>query len=402
MTTQCISCKGKGLCGRTLCPIIEKFNYLGNIQKLSNNIFGASPPSVFIGRYGYPDVSAGPLVPPDVTEKEAHIYDDPSSWNQLSIGDIIGLRSTLVRSNMHFKVTDAKSPDIMLQKSQELSISDRPVDTEVWFRKAPHLDLRFDGVLSPMGPAGEVIKLDIAQNPVVPRQVDKIVYDTDAKAVDAVDELYRSDISMDQITRLLSIGLLGKERKLVPTRWSITATDDMIGKMLLDEIRYFPEVNDIQVYSGSLHGNHFEIMIFPGSFAFELIEIWLPKAVWSGGSTTMEADREDFKGKKGYSNLGGGYYAARLPVLEHLTQIRHSASVFAIREIRPEYWAPLGVWVVREAARQAMLSAPVHYDSIEDALVDMSSRLNTKIDGWRHISQVLDRRMNQKTLTDFL
>lgn len=402
MATLCISCKGKGLCGRTLCPIIERFKSLGNIQKLSNNIFGASPPSVFIGRYGYPDVSAGPLVPPDITGKEAHTFDDPGSWNQLSIADIIGLRSTLVRSNMHFKVTDAKTPDVMLQKSQELSLSDRPVDTEVWFHKAPHFDLHFDGVLSPMGPAGEVIKLDITQNPVVPRQVDKIVYDTDAKAVDAVDELYRSDISTDQITRLLSIGLLGKERKLVPTRWSITATDDMIGKMLLDEIRYFPEVNDIQVYSGSLHGNHFEILIFPGSFAYELIEIWLPRAVWSGGSTAIETDWEDFKGKKGYSNLSGGYYAARLPVLEHLTRIHRSASVLAIREITPEYWAPLGVWVVREAARQALLSASMHYDSIEGALMDMSSRLNTKIESWRHKSQVLERRMNQKTLTDFL
>jgi hypothetical protein len=32
----------------------------------------------------------------------------------------------------------------------------------------------------------------------------------------------------------------------------------------------------------------------------------------------------------------------------------------------------------------------------------MSSRVNTKIGSWRHKSQVLDRRMNQKTLTDFM
>jgi hypothetical protein len=253
-----------------------------------------------------------------------------------------------------------------------------------------------------MGPAGEVKKLDIAQNPVVPRQVDKAVSDTDARAVDEIGELYNADITVDHINRLLSIGLLGKQRKIVPTRWSITATDDMVGKMLIDEIRYFPEVNDVLLYSGGLHGNHFEILVFPGAFAYELIEIWMPKAVWSTGATSVESDWEDYGGKKGYSNLGGGYYAARLPVLEHLHRMRRSANVFAIREITPDYWAPLGVWVVREAAREAVSSVPVRFDSVNDALNDMSLRINTVSEMWRPKSKLLDRKMNQKRLMDFL
>ena len=402
MPSLCVSCKGKGLCGRPECPILERFRSLGTIPKLSDNIFGASPPSVFVGRYGYPQVSAGPLIPPEVTASDAAIYDSPGSWNHLGIRDIVGLRSSLVRSNMKFNVKDASHPDAMLQKTQELALSEKPVDTEVWFSKVPRVGLRFDGVLSPMGPAGEVKKLDIAQNPVVPRQVDKAVSDTDARAVDEIGELYNADITVDHINRLLSIGLLGKKRKIVPTRWSITATDDMVGKMLIDEIRYLPEVNDILLYSGGLHGNHFEILVFPGAFAYELIEIWMPKAVWSTGATSVESDWEDYGGKKGYSNLGGGYYAARLPVLEHLHRMRRSANVFAIREITPDYWAPLGVWVVREAARETVSSVPVRFDSVNDALDDMSLRINTVSEMWRPKSKLLDRKMNQKRLMDFL
>lgn len=401
MTSLCVTCKGKGLCQRPSCPVLERFKAISNIPKLSDNIFGASPPSVFVGRYGYPEVSAGPLVPPEVTENEAALYDDPGSWNNLSIGDIIGLRSSLVRSNLHFNVKDAAVPDLMLQKAQELTLSELPVDTEVWFRKSPRTDMHFEGVLAPMGPSGEVTKLNIVRNPAVPRQVDKIVYDTDVKASEAAGELYNSNISTDHITRLLSMGLLGKQRKLVPTRWSITATDDTVGKMLVDEILHFPELNEILVYSGRLHGNHFEILLFPGAYAFELIEIWLPRTVWSGDTTTVEADGEDFKGKKGYSILGGGYYAARLPVLEHLSQKRRSAGVFAIREVTTDYWAPLGVWVVREAARNAICSVPLRFDSIEEALMDMSSRLITRISLWRLESQLLDRRIKQRTLMDF-
>jgi len=398
----CVSCKGKGLCGRRVCPILEKFRSISRIPELTDNIFGASPPSIFVGRYGYPDVSAGPLIPPDVIGSDAAVYDSPASWGNLDISDIVGLRSRLVRSNLHFNIKDAATPDIMLQKSQELALSEVPVDTEVWFRKPPRMDLRFDGVLSPMGPSGDITRMDIAQNPVVPRQVDKAVYDTDVKAVDAVEELYSSDITIDHITRLLSIGLLGKQRTIVPTRWSITATDDMVGKMLIDDIRYFREVNDFSVYTGELHGNHFEILLFPGAYAFELIEIWMPKAVWSGETTTLDADREDYRGKKGYSSLGGGYYAARLPVLEHLHRNRRSACVFSIREVTPDYWAPLGVWVVREASRMAMSSVPLRFDTIDEALNNMSSRLNTKIDRWSPESCLLDRRMKQKTLVDFI
>lgn len=402
MASLCVSCKGKGLCGRPKCPILEKFKPRAGTPKLSDNIFGASPPSVFVGRYGYPDVSAGPLVPPDVDGKDAPVYDSPASWDSKSIGEIIGLRSSLVRSNMHFNVKDASAPDTMLHKTQELALSEIPVDTEVWFDRPPRMDLRFDGVLSPMGPSAEVERLDIAQNPVVPRQVDRAADDTDVRAVDAVGELYDADISLDHINRLLSIGLLGKKRRIVPTRWSITATDDMVGKMLSDDIRYYPEVNDILLYRGGLHGNHFEILVFPGAYSFELIEIWMPRAVWSGETTTIEADWEDYGGKKGYSNLGGGYYAARLPVLQHLQHIRRSASVFAVREVTPDYWAPLGVWVVREAARQAMSRAPVRCESIESALDMMSAGLNTGMDMWHPHSKLLDNRMHQRTLADFL
>jgi hypothetical protein len=37
----------------------------------------------------------------------------------------------------------------------------------------------------------------------------------------------------------LSIGVLGlkKDKKLVPTRWAITATDDILAKKLLEKVK---------------------------------------------------------------------------------------------------------------------------------------------------------------------
>jgi hypothetical protein len=74
----CVLCKGaRFLCGKTRCPIMVKVNYfLKSVPLMSTqDINGVSPPSVFIGRIGYPHVYVGPLVPP--VHEDTAIYDLP-------------------------------------------------------------------------------------------------------------------------------------------------------------------------------------------------------------------------------------------------------------------------------------------------------------------------------------
>ncbi|MGP8337516.1 MAG: Nre family DNA repair protein [Methanosarcinaceae archaeon] len=415
----CVKCKGKGLCGRPMCPILKRFrtielissninsninsNVNSNVKsKSGDSIFGASPPSVFVGRYGYPSISAGPMIPPYVSGNDAMALEDPQEWLKMEIGDIITSRSQLVRANTKVKVTDANSHDNpLLLKSQELALSKKPVDTEAWFSKPIKSELKFDGVLAPIGPSGTLKNFEIAENPKVPKKVDYLVYDTDALAKDVVLELHNGNVQNEHITRLLSIGLLGKVRRLVPTRWSITAVDDMTGKNYLHAIRDYRQIGDITLFNGESFGNHFEILFVPRSFSYELIESWLPRTVWSGNAAWIGSDHEGIGGKKRYSSLAGGYYAARLGALEYLGRIRRQASVFMVREIRPDYWAPLGVWVVREAARQALKNTPQKFDSIELALADMSGRLRTPYADWMEKAEMLSNIRCQRTLDSF-
>ena len=413
---QCVNCKGKGLCGRPKCPILERFKEIETITDLkTTNLSGASPPSVFVGRRGYPDIFAGPLIPPNIGGDEAQQYEDPEILLNKNIDEIIGMRSRLVRSYTRLNVKTPDDP--FLLTSQELAMADAPVDTEAWFARPPAARMAFDGMLMPMGPAGELTKITLTENPKVPPKIDYLVSDTDALAADSIRELHRSSIPQQHITRIFSIGLLGKARKLVPTRWSITAIDDMVGKMLLDDIRYYPEIKDIVLFTTEKFGNHFEILLIPRCFSFELIEIWLPDSVWSD-RLWIGSDREEYGGKKGYSSLAGGYYAARTSVVEYLHSIKRQASVFIVREILPDYWAPLGVWVIREAVRDALTgsgsgvvgggvngvgggSGARRFDSIDDALRDLRARIRTPHVKWQSEMQLLDECRFQRTLTDF-
>ncbi|MDW7733577.1 MAG: Nre family DNA repair protein [Methanolobus sp.] len=404
-SSLCVKCKGKGLCGRPFCPILEKFRSVESVFSGiagETSIFGASPPSVFVGRHNYPEVRAGPMIPPQLDGEEAILLEDPKALLRMGIQDVISSRSQLVRANTGINVKNARNPDNpLIERSQELALSKKPVDTEAWFSKPIQNKLKFDNVLTPMGPSGELKDFDITENPKVPKKVDSLVYDTDALAKDAISELWDSNIPAEHITRLFSIGLLGQERRLVPTRWSITAVDDLVGKDLLGEIRDYQQISDIQVFSGGVFGNHFEVLLMPRAFSFELIEVWMPRTVWSGQNTWIESDSEGFSGKKGYSNLAGGYYACRLGVLEYLKSIRRQASVFVVREIRPEYWAPLGVWVVREGVREAMGSGPMNFESVESALHAMSTHIRTPYKEWKAKARMLSDIRAQRTLDSF-
>ncbi len=226
-----------------------------------------------------------------------------------------------------------------------------------------------------------------------------MVEDRDAAAATAVAELYTSGIGTDHISRMLSLGLLGKKRKLVPTRWSITASDDMIGKLLKETVLDGRQVNDYYLFSGEDLGNHFEILLLPRPFSFELVEIWRARSVWAEEGF-IGGDREDAQAKKQYSSLAGGYYAARLAVLEHLAGQGRQAGVLAVREISESYWAPLGVWVVREVARSAMRSPPARFGSLGEAMAEMEKRIRTPAGEWRKEAQLLGRPV-QRSLMEF-
>ena len=266
-----------------------------------------------MGRHGYPVV---PLAP--TAEKP----QQPSLG--MDLGEIISLRASAVRSESRVGVRGAERPGKLLKSFQEIAMSSTPVGTEVSFLKPPKPKLSFDGVAAPSGPSGEIKSLEITTNPAIPRKVDEAV-EVRAGASVAVGELYSAGVGVDHISRLLSLGLLGKERKLVPTRWSLIASDDMLGKAMIESIVDAPLIGGYLLYSREALGNHFAILLTPRPYSFELVEIWMPGSAWAPVGW-IGSDKEGNTGKKGYSLLAGGYYAARLAVLEYLAQAGRQAS----------------------------------------------------------------------------
>lgn len=324
--------------------------------------------------------------------------DDPEDWvrRNYSIDDIVGIRAGTIRGNSRYKVKQAL-PDLPIQ---EIALSKKPLDVEVAFEKPVSFDLKFDGILAPVGLSGSIEKLKVLDNASVPVVVDRITSDTDLKATEGVIELYKSGIDHHYITQLLTSGQLGVKRHIVPTRWGITAVDDTISYALKREVMRNPQVSGITMLTASLHANRIICVLLPGEFRFEMIEIWGQGSMWGGSEgDTIVVDSEGEKRKSNYSPITGAYYSARLAVLEYLRSIGRCASVLVVRQVSKDYWAPLGTWVIREASRKAMNSVPISFDDTAAVETEINMILGSR--HWRSYSRLLNDIKSQKRLSDF-
>jgi hypothetical protein len=349
-----------------------RFRYkdIGKVSELS----ASSPPSVFIGsKLKYPLVNVGILSPLEKDE-EAWIYDDAEFWarNNFSIRDVINLRESLLNSRFQSRVTDPRvKGGKFMEMAQELALASKPVDVEIELKKKIGPGFKRDRVLAPQGMNAPLKKAKITGNVKIKPKLDKILND-DLKATEAMEFLYKNDFSEYFLSKILSVGVLGlkKDRKLVPTRWAITATDDTIGKKLLEKVREYKWIENYELFFGEFMGNCYLVMLFPNAFSYELFELYLPGSSWNPGKEIKAAtDSETYYGRKNYaSNTVGGYYAARLPILEHLDKEKRQASILAIRLELPSYWAALGVWVVRESVKKTMENRNFSFNNMKELL----------------------------------
>jgi len=356
----------------------------------SDSVNGTSPPSVFVGSYDYPKVFVGPMVPP--IHGDTSLLDSPEQWTGKSLEDIVNFRLNLIRGVQ--KISIDKTEGRYIENLQEVAMSSKPIDSDLIFQKATSPKVSLDGESAPFGPIGEIKTAKFSGTSSV-KSIEKLYYDKDLKAQDAVLNLYNSGIEISKIQKCFSIGMLGQKRKLVPTKWSITATDDIICKSLTDDILDNNLIDSHNVFSYEHLGNIFTVVLFPHRWIFEMIEAW-----YSDGALGFGSDYEDARGIDHPPAIAGAYFAAKLGVLEYLKKKQIQAGVIILREIRPEYAIPVGVWQVREAVREAMKKNPLLADDFEQSIHLAANKTSIDKSEWLSHGHILEL-VRQKTLSDF-
>lgn len=408
---MCLKCRGtKNLCGKSRCPILAKFySKLGD--KLDSGLDtdfleGNSPPSVFIGRYDYPKVNVGPLVPPE--KGDTSIFSTPENWfGEAELDDIIKYRGRLARGKKRLKdgvmVNDRLSREV--EKTRYLTLSKKPAESEIKFDKVLSKSIKLDNKTQPYGPSGRIQRFDVGSMS-THRDLEKVFYDDDLKSKKGVVNLYEEGVRVSRIQDLFMVGGTGlkNNRKFVPTRWSITAVDDIIGKNLREKVKTYRPIDRYEVYSANYLDNQWIVIFTPTIWRYELIEAFYPETTWnpSRNKIAIYGDYEFINGRTEYASIGGCYYAARLAVSEKLEERKRQAGAIVLREAHPGYILPVGVWNVRESVRNALRTKPREFDTRKKVLSHLTEKLDLSLEEWKSVSKLLTAKESQKTIDQYI
>ena len=173
-------------------------DYLSKYANLfsSNYVEGSSPPSVFVGSYGYPKVLVGPMLPP--VHGNTEVMYMPESWAGKGLEDIVNYRLSLVRGVQAVRVEEPQGRYV--ESLQDLAMSTRSADSEMEFVSNARPSVFVDSEAAPFGPVGEVkaAKFSVSSPE---RSIQKLYYDRDILARDAVLELYNRGIEVSRIQK---------------------------------------------------------------------------------------------------------------------------------------------------------------------------------------------------------
>ena len=385
---------GKGEYLRTLTAATSHMKSV----PVGTDLSGSSPPSVFIGSSYYPKVYAGPMIAP--VHGDTSVMDRPEEWipGNIPQEEIIRYRLSLVRG-MH-QVQATNTADRFIGKLQEIALSDRSIESEAQFSTAP-AGFSFSEEHTPYGPSATIERLEIEEQR-WNRDLEKVYYDTDLRAAEAVTDLHRRRVPFSHIQKAFSVGVMGNKRgrRLVPTRWSITACDTIIGNHLLKEVKKCSPVDTWKIHEFSSLNNRYAVILMPTPWQYEWTEAFVRVL---GNEEVVFSDHELHKPKTTYSLLGGCYYSCKMAVLEALAEQQRQAGAIILREATTGY-VPLGVFNVRENVRNAMQQKPKEFEDEKQVKEYLSGSFTLPLKKFEEAGMLFKNlgRRRQTNLTEFI
>ena len=248
----------------------------------------------------------------------------------------------------------------------------------------------------PHGPSAVIEKFDIDAVK-WDKQLEKTFYDTDLKAAEAVVNLHNKDVPFSAMQKAFSVGAIGtkNKRKLVPTRWSITACDTTLADQFLKEVRKFDKLDTYRVFEFGALNNYYIIILTPTEWQYEWYEAFI-KLMYN--EELIFSDYETNGGKKEYSRVGGCYYTAKMAVLDYLMKIKKQSGLVILREAYEGY-IPLGVFNVRENINEAMKLPYLEFETLNDCLKYAGTKLRIPISKYVKQGTLLNEMLHTKQTT---
>jgi hypothetical protein len=244
---------------------------------------------------------------------------------------------------------------------QTLALSVSPVALTVQINHISPPELHSIGGLLPCGPIINTDSIEIVSEPEISKVAQRITR-LDIPASEAIWNLLNYDYTIDQIARLMSVGLLGHF--------------EIISRAMI-ELADSRRNDESRIYMSSLFGDSFTVLSIPGeprvdylrmekksnglTCASSLEDLHCPS---TDITTASLADHARFSA---YTTMAADKSASHL-VIFHLSRNARSNS--------------LGPWISRAGVKDALLSTPVPMKDKGNALAVLTSVLRPELGRW--------------------
>jgi hypothetical protein len=290
-----------------------------------------------------------------------------------------------------FKV-DARTlePADIAEKLQKLALSVSKIDLDIECASPPRQGLQQLPGQLPAGPIVDATSLDIASEPEISTVAERITQ-RDIPSSEAIWKLMDYEYTLDQIARLMSVGLLGKtsNRRMVPTRSAYKAVIDSYVNRSIMELLDRPIDSKFSIGTVEIHGDVFTIFTQPGMARVDYLRL-------ERSSRGVERS-SDFEGMKNLAtDAKTSVYAdhARFEAYEKLNERRRTSHVTVFHLARNPSNNMLGPWLARAGVREAFCSEKITFDSRENAMAMLESFLSPNLSLWAQdtpLNETLER-----------
>ncbi len=344
-----------------------------------------SPPGIFVEAAKYPTLWTGVLASTEPSE-HLSIHDYPGSWRGLGLETILMMREQLYRFVLPL---DARmnEPNPALEVIQSIALSVSPVALSVEVDSLPPRNLQVMGTQLPCSPLVPIRDIELISEPEISRVAQKVT-DEDIPASESIWKLIDYDYSLDQVSRLMAVGLLGRERsrRLVPTRAAYKAVLDTYINRAIIELTDKKDCTTSTLQATKILGDTFTVLVQPGEPQVDYIRI----EQFHGNQRKFYS----FDDKKIHdSNVKASIYAdqARFSVYRHLIQNSTRAHVTVFHLNSTPRSNALGPWLARAGVEDALQSSSVELEDTGNVLRVLESVLKPRLNIWADETPLLDR-----------
>jgi len=343
-----------------------------------------SPPGIAIEAGKYPILMAGVLASTEPSEYLS-IFDHPESWMGLDREAIISMRRRLLRFTVPIDAR-VKEPANFVEALQTIALSVSPIAIEVEAASLPHRGLYQLGGQLPASSPVNISSLEIVSDPEISR-VAKRITELDISASESAWKLLDYDYSLDQVARLMSVGLLGRldSRRFVPTRGAYKAVIDGYISRSLIELADKPISSIFRIGISQFHGENFTVLVQPGEARVDYFRIERSQQGFE-----RDISLEGIKNITIDSKTSVFADNARFSAYENLVKQKESAHVTIFHYARNSNNSVLGPWLVRAGVNAALESDQLILDTKENAITVLESLLTPGISVWTKEESLLD------------